>query len=338
MSRTVTLKQVGRFTASSETFSLPAVLTSFAFNDGGQLGIGCNDGSFHILSEPHRPDALISFSTSHSIILALASREKTFIIGGDAGSVDIYSDSGKNKSFTLDGGWVENIVSNPLSGVIFATTARSGIIYGNHGIFSIPSLSGAPTAIAIDSTGRRCAVASRKGFSIWNETGENIAVHETRGALRGLSWGSDDRYLVAAMQEGDLYCWQLTDDSDVLLAATTGPFTKYEWSSDSRWLAAISKDELTLFYSAPRGLNETPLFTFSTPDKTKITSLMWHPFLTTLCFGTEGGTLWAVSLPEGVICKVATLSAIDAMHWTIDGSSIYVGAGTEISVLTPETP
>lgn len=338
MSRTVKLRQLGRFYASSKTLSLPAALTSLAFNDDGRLGIGCNDGSFHILSEPHRPNALISFSTSHSIILALASREKTFIIGGDAGSVDIYSCSGKNNSFMLDGSWVEHIVSNPISGVVFAATARSGFIYGNHGIFSISFLSGAPTAIALDSAGRRCATASRNGFSIWNEKGENIAMHETRGALRGLSWGSDDRYLVAAMQEGDLYCWQLTDDSDVLLAATTGPFTKYEWSSDSRWLAAISKDELTLFYSAPRGLNETPLFTFSTPDKTKITSLMWHPFLTTLCFGTEGGTLWAVSLPEGVICKVATLSAIDAMHWTIDGSSIYVGAGTEISVLTPETP
>ena len=315
--------------------------TTIAFNNKGTIVVGFNDGHLQYYSDTFSKGKTCSVKTSNSVIYALKEFENNFIVSGDSGIVEIYSLNNLIDKTELDGSWIEFIATSKQRNIFVVVSARTGIINNMGKISKIKMQGGAPTGISIDSWKSEILISDKIGIHRWCQNGKFIYSHLTRGSLKGLAVSPSGRYICSALQEGDIYCWQPANNSEVMLAAEEHPYQDYKWSVDGCWFAVLSKSVVNLFVNNYFGLNQQPTFSFKISDGFYFKKISWNPIFNTFCITDTVGRIWLVSISN---CETNRLiinqlridvKSPEIISWSPNGDKLYLSSNELVSEISP---
>ncbi|MBI1187075.1 MAG: hypothetical protein GC206_07055, partial [Alphaproteobacteria bacterium] len=251
------------------------------------------------------------------------------ITGGDDGLIKV-SLRGVEEAVLADlrGKWVDHLAASAASGVIVAGAGKDAIVFidgAERHRFAHPSSVG---GLALDSKGRRLAVAHYGGASLRYALVKDDRASELKwaGSHIAITISPDADYVFTAMQELELHGWKLPEKRDLRMSGYAAKTRSFSWDRRGRWLATSGADCAVLWpfqgKLGPQGKQPATLG----QRQALCTRVAFHPSDDVIAIGYADGAAMLADLDAGDVREIAprTDAAVSALAWSADGARIVV--------------
>lgn len=305
----------------SATLDLGAPVTS-AHLIGGRAHVATGEG---VLAVEDGPRAQLH---DGAILCAIPHPDgERLITGGDDGLIKV-SRLGAEEAVLADlkGKWVEHLVASAASGVVVAAAGKDALVFLDGALshrFAHPSSVG---GLALDSKGRRLAVAHYGGASLRYAMVKDDRAVELKwaGSHIGVTISPDADYVFTAMQELELHGWKLPEKRDLRMSGYAAKTRSFSWDRRGRWLATSGADCAVLWpfqgKLGPQGKQPATL----AQRQALCTRVAFHPQADVVAVGYADGAAMLADLDTGDVREIAPRSdaPVSALAWSDDGARV----------------
>jgi len=194
------------------------------------------------------------------------------------------------------------------------------------GVLDLP---GPVAALAFDPAGRRLAIASTNGVTLWSTEARLLAA---AGTHRALAWSPDGHVLVSGLEQNAVYGWRPLGGDDIVLEGYPGPPLSLSFSTPGGFLATSGSARVVCWR-----LDGTPQRSECGVGSTvAVTQVACHPVRPLIAAGYENGAvlLCQPGSADILFVRAAGGGSVTTLAWSPDGAFLALGAaGGEIGVV-----
>lgn len=194
--------------------------------------------------------------------------------------------------------------------------------------------------LALDTKGRRLAVAHYGGVSLWwalvPDGGRQLLTW--RGSHLAVTWSPDGRHVLTGMQEAALHGWRLADQEHMHMTGYVAKPRSLSWTPKGRFLLTAGADCVVAWpFTGKQGpMGKQPLELG--PVGEIVTQVAAHPIQEVHAAGYADGAVRLVRLPDGadITVKPGGDGAVTTLAWSGSGNALLWGtAGGRFGVFAP---
>lgn len=271
------------------------------------------------------------------------------ITGGDDGRLIRHAADGERRVLAhFPGRWIEHLALSPVLGLGIAAVDKEAIVFDlRTGAivrqFAQPSSIG---GLALDPKGRRAAVAHYGGVTLWwlGIEGGNPRRLDWQGSHLAVTWSTDGRFVVSAMQEAMLHGWRLGDGADMRMSGYSVKMRAFAWSVKGRWLATGGAPQAVCWpfagHDGPMGRHPLQRGTHGlSPGRSidgsdsgdhapLVARVAFHPKEDILAVGYDDGCVELIRLADGssLAAVAPDGEAVSDLVWNRGGSLLACGS------------
>jgi WD40 repeat protein len=263
-------------------------------------------------------------------ILSAAATEAGVVIGTDDGRALLVSPLGGVRELWRDarGQWVDTVATGRNASM--AWSSGKSVHVRRNGTpdctLEHPSTVG---GLAFAPKSHRLAVSHYGGVTIWDFAIAPPAKHMLawKGMHLDLSWSSDERFIVTAMQEGALHGWRLSDAADFQMSGYRAKPRSLTWSRRGDWLATSGANEILLWsFKGKKGpMGTSPLVLSRRPSP--VSQVAFHPLNPYVAAGFRDGAILLARQDDmkELFVRRAKGGAVTGLAWSHDGRRLAYG-------------
>jgi WD40 repeat protein len=192
------------------------------------------------------------------------------------------------------------------------------------------------SALELDPTGHRLAVAYQDGVSICVDDGPPARCLSFQSLPRGLAWSPDGAWLAVGLAAGGVRAWRPDSNAEVVPGGHSGEVRSLGFSADGHLLAASGAPRVLYWRLDTREFGECGLPSSRAP----VTTVAWHPARLLIAAGYASGAilLCQPGTEDVLFVRGAGGGAALWLAWSPDGSRLALAteAGEAGLVLLPE--
>jgi WD40 repeat protein len=266
-------------------------------------------------------------------ILAAVGDDERIVTAGDDGKVVATAADMTTATIAADSQhrWIDHVAIAP-DGTVAWSAGKESYVQPRKG--NEPRTIVAPSTVgglAFAPKGLRLAIAHYDGVTLWfpNAAGATPERLEWKGSHLGVTFSTDGRYLVTAMQEPSLHGWRVVDGKSMRMSGYSAKVRSFSWTADGKGLATSGANQLVIwpFHGKDGPMGKEPLAL--SPAAERITRVACHPRQGVVAAGYEDGMVLLVRLGDGaeILARRPGGSPISALAWSATGAAL--GFGTE---------
>jgi WD40 repeat protein len=307
-------------------------VVSAAFTADNTLAFALGNGSLELVPEsPEKQHISVAAHAGATLCMAASPVSPYVYSGGDDGCIRRVGVDGSLADYSSEkGSWVGSLIVTEAG---LAYTSGRDVTWRLHGAADSLRVSHPSTAVALalNSKGKRIAVAHYNGISLWwTAGGQSKTKHLSwRGSHTAVTWSPDGSYIVSATQENELHGWRLVDGSDFRMAGYPRKVRSFAWVQRGQWLATGGAETIVLwpFHGRNGPTNREP--NEIAVDGGVVTTVAAHPAGDRIAAGMEDGTVWLAQISSNarMLVRPGKGAAVTALAWSRGGSML--AAGTE---------
>jgi WD40 repeat protein len=195
-------------------------------------------------------------------------------------------------------------------------------------------MAGPVTALAVDPTGERLAVAHPAGVTVWSVADDTAAELPYPGAHLALAWRADARLLASGLQNGTAVVWDRTQGGRSVLEGSGARLASLAFSRPGGFLATSGGQRVACWdvgdVAAPRrregGVGSTQ----------PVVRVACHPRRVLVAAGYANGAV-LVCQPGStdiLFAREAGGGAVTVLAWSADGAHLALGVeGGEVGIV-----
>jgi WD40 repeat protein len=323
-------------------WSLGAPVTAvLAFE--GQFAFTAGDGGITFSGADAGPERRHLQQTHHGAILSAAVTldGKALLTGGDDGQVIISrADREPEVIATAGSRWIDHVATGRAGALAWSANRRVTVqqLRGERREFSLANSAG---AIAFAPKSKRLAAAHYGGVTIWDlgQPEAKLRALQWKGSHLAVTWSSDERFLVTAMQEEALHGWRLSDGADMAMSGYPAKPLSLSWSRKSDWLATSGASEVILWPFAGYGPMGKEAQTFASYGSI-VSAVAFHPLKSYVAAGFRDGALFLGRQQDlgAVLLRQPQNVPVAALAWSRDGQRLAYGAEDGAAGILSFTP
>ena len=316
-------------------FEFGAYVTAALFDDKGVAAFALGDGTVRLAA----PRGLLAVEAHDGAILCATQHPSGagIVTGGDDGAVVWTRLEGDELVATRlarqAGRWIDALASSRASGLIaYAFGKQAAVIdiadpaFG-HSFAHERSAAG----LAFDPKGRRLAVASYGGVSLWwaRIADQKPTVLKRPGPHGTLAWSPDGKFLISSLQENQLHGWRLSDAKDMRMGGYPAKVKSLVFTDNGAILATSGAGGAVVWpFTGPNGpMGKEAAEIGLSPSGAKTTCVAAAPVRPVMAAGFDDGALWAANLKSGKLEKLKSDKgpAITAVAVAKDAGAVAFG-------------
>ena len=294
------------------SFDFDAYVTAVTIDAKGLAAFALGDGAVRLTA----PQGVLTVEAHDGAILSAAPHPsgRGVVTGGDDGAVVWTRLEGDELVATRlarqQGRWVDAIASSAASGLIAYAFGKSAAVLDTADPAFTRSFAHERTAagLAFDPKGRRLAVASYGGVSLWwaKIADQKPSVLKWPGGHGVLAWSPDGKFLVSSLQENQLHGWRLSDSKDMRMGGYPAKVKSLAFTENGAILATSGAGGAVVwpFTGATGPMGKEAAEIGLSPSGAKTTCVAATPVLSVMAAGFDDGTLWAANLKTGKLEKL----------------------------------
>jgi len=263
-------------------------------------------------------------------ILSQACDGQRLVMGGDDGKLVALDRKGEVAVLATDPKrrWIDNVALHPEGAVAWSVGKTAFVRSGKaeDKFFEVPSTVG---GLAFAPKGLRLAIAHYNGATLWfpNMTA-NATVLEWAGSHLGVTFSSDNKFVVTAMHESALHGWRLADNRHMRMTGYPGRVRSMSWTAGGKGLATSGADTVIVW---PFGSKDGPMGkepAMLAPLQARVTVVACHPKDDVLAAGYSNGTILLVRLGDGaeILVRRTGPEPVSALCWNAKGTRLAFAA------------
>src|SRR3954468_1532770 len=259
-------------------------------------------------------------------ILSAASDGKRLVMGGDDGKVVSLDAKGEVTLLATDPKrrWIDAVALHPDGAYAWSAgkiaTVKSG--KNEEKSLEVPSTVG---GLAFAPKGLRLAIAHYNGATLWfpNMTA-NATVLEWAGSHLGVTFSSDNKFVVTAMHESALHGWRLADNRHMRMTGYPGRVRSMSWTAGGKGLATSGADTVIVW---PFGSKDGPMGkepAMLAPLQARVSAVACHPKHDVMAAGYNDGTVLMIRLEDGaeILVRRRGNAAVSGLAWSAGGAQL----------------
>lgn len=258
------------------------------------------------------------------------------LTGGDDGRVVLTTPDGATREIARDAKrrWITALAlagSGPKRDIAYAA-GKDVTALDAKGRAALLTLPATAEALAFAPKGRRLAIATYNGVSLWYPgTEAKPEFLEWKGSHIGVAWSPDGRFVVSVMQENALHGWRLAlggaKPGHMRMTGYPAKPRSLSWSHDGLWLASSGADAAIVWpFQGDGPMGKAPRE--CGVRAARVTAVAFHPNAYVLACGYDDGCLLLVRLTDGaeLLARPARKgSALGALAWDAPGKRLAYG-------------
>ena len=257
-------------------------------------------------------------------ILCSASDGKRILLGGDDGKLVSVDAKGSVEILATDAKrrWIDNVAVHP-DGAVAWSAGKTTFVRPPKGEDKSLDVASTVGGLAFAPKGLRLAIAHYNGATLWfpnmGATPEHL---EWKGSHLGVTFSSDNRFLVTTMHEAALHGWRLADSRHMRMTGYPARVRSMSWSVGGKFLATSGSDSVILW---PFGSKDGPMGkepTMLAPLQAKATVVACHPKEDIFAAGYSDGTILMVRIEDGaeILVRRNGGEPVASLAWNAKGS------------------
>ena len=216
------------------------VTCSVSINDAVIAGFG--DGTVRFFRPDLEPDII---EAHKGVVLCMANNDDYIFTGGEDGRFLKISSEGKIEEITnFNSRWVDTVAVHKNN---YACSSGNKAYVWTDGQEKSISLENSSTVggLAFDSTGKRLAVSSYGGVTIWERGNRRWKPSRFvwKGSHGKVTFSPNGKYLVSAMQENELHGWRIRDKIDLAMSGYPAKVKSFSWVGETPFLVTSGASE-----------------------------------------------------------------------------------------------
>jgi WD40 repeat protein len=317
------------------SFEFDAYVTAALFDSKGVAAFALGDGTVRLAA----PQGVMTVEAHDGAILCAAQHPTGagIVTGGDDGAVVWTRLEGGELAATRlarqTGRWIDALASSSASGLIaYAFGKQAAVIDIADPAFDRSfSHERSAAGLAFDPKGRRLAVASYGGVSLWwaKIADQKPALLKWPGGHGTLVWSPDGKFLISSLQENQLHGWRLADAKDMRMGGYPAKVKSLAFTENGAILATSGAGGAVVWpFTGPTGpMGKEAAEIGLSPSGAKTTCVAATPVLSVMAAGFDDGTLWAANLKTGKLEKLKSDKGppITALAVAADASAVAFG-------------
>ena len=200
------------------------------------IAVGLGDGKVRFFFEGEKPRII---DAHNGVVLSIATNGEYIFTGGDDGRFLKLSQNGDIVEIAnFNSRWVDSVAA--YKDIMVCSSGRNVYIWsGDQKKAKSLEHSSTVGGLAFDHTGKRLAVSSYGGVTLW-ERGERRWTSKRlvwKGSHSKVGFSPDGKYIVTSMQESELHGWRLRDKVDLAMRGYPAKIKSFAWVGDTPHLA-----------------------------------------------------------------------------------------------------
>ena len=270
-------------------FAFDAYVTAALFDRAGRACFALGDGTVR-----YEGGESIEAHDGAALSACLPPTGDGVLTGGDDGRVVLSTPTGPSEMAKIPGRWIESVAASPESKLIAFGVGRELHVRdpADAAFARVFQHEKSVSDVAFDAKGRRLAVATYGGVSLWYAriADQKPVTLKWAGSHVALAWSPDGKFLVSAMQENQLHGWRVADEKNMRMGG---------YPSKVKSLAFLSKGAL-LATSGANGAVCWPFAGATGPMGKQAAEIGWDESALTTRIATAPDRSWlAAGLDDG---------------------------------------
>jgi WD40 repeat protein len=232
----------------------------------------------------------------------------------------------------LPGQWIEPITASPISGLIAFSAGRNVHIrdHADPALERSFSLERTASGLAFDPKGRRLAVATYGGVSLWypRVADQKSMWLRWAGSHIHVLWSPDGRFLLSSMQENQLHGWRLNDSRDMRMGGYPSKIHSLAFVDKGKMMLTSGAQGAVLWpFAGSNGPMNQEAIEIAYDASSLITRVAAAPGRPIVAGGRDNGEVWVTDLSTGhpVVLSPGSGSPVSALSFSPDGQSLAFG-------------
>jgi WD40 repeat protein len=275
------------------TMNFDAYVTAVVFDAGGRLYFALGDGTVRLENETAieaHPDGAILCAAAHP-------SGEGVVTGGDDGRVVWTRASGAQEIARTKGKWVESIAASAVSGLIAFGAGRDLMVrdIADSAFERTFTHDKSVADVAFDAKGKRLAVATYNGASLWYAriADQKPVFLKYAGSHVAIAWSPDGRFLVSAMQENQLHGWRVADATDMRMGGYPAKVKSLAFFAKGMLLASSGAQGAVVWpFTGSTGPMNKQAAEIGFDDTTMVVRVAAALEGSVMAGGTEDGRVW----------------------------------------------
>jgi WD40 repeat protein len=317
------------------SFGFDAYVTAAIFDAGGLAAFALGDGTVRLVT----PASVLTVEAHDGAVLCATQHPsgRGMVTGGDDGAVvwsRLEGDEGvATRLARQQGRWIDAIAASPASGLIAYAFGKQAAVLdvADAGFERSFTHERSVAGLAFDPKGRRLAVASYGGVSLWwaKIADQKPSVLRWPGGHGVLAWSPDGKFLISSLQENQLHGWRLSDAKDMRMGGYPAKVKSLAFTDNGAILATSGAGGAVVwpFTGATGPMGKEAAEIGLSPSGAKTTCVAAAPVRPVMAAGFDDGTLWAANLKTGKLEKLKSDKGppITALAVAADASAVAYG-------------
>lgn len=220
--------------------------------------------------------------------------------------------------------WIDHVAAAPDGTMAWSCAKRAYVRQGS--VISELDLPAAAGGIAFAPNSNRLAISHYGGVTLWDLVEDTTQSFEWKGAHLEVRWSPDERFILTAMQDGELHGWRAADGSDFAMRGYPGKPRSMSFSRKGDWLATSGAFECVIWPFRGKG----PMGT--TPEQLArrthmVTAVAYHPLNAYVATGYDDGVVLLARQEDRreLMVRRSGKGPVTGLAWAASGKQLAYG-------------